>query len=389
MKKLMVYIEQKITKPLIKISQFKYFKIIQKSISLITPLIIIGSFFMLSANILSQIDNKTCLYIATKLETILQTSIKYISILIAIATSYTGLEFYEQKDQIITPIILTLLGFFLMKPIDLSTNGIFLAILVSIVTIELYRYFTAKIIITIKTKSIPPMVLQSFISLIPSILIICFWCGLSIFNIPEYILKLFTFLSTLCNHFLTSIIFTFLNRLLWVMGIHGGSVMGSIITPVLTKMDIANQAALYTGKDLPYIFTNIYYDNYIWIGLFPVALIMCVSKSKRIKKLGLLELFASLFNISEALMFGLPIILNPILVIPFILSYVLFAVISGILTLTGFLPIPVLSIIWVIPAPIKAFLATNGSIRAFVYIIILWILLALIFYPFIKILEKE
>lgn len=116
---------------------------------------------------------------------------------------------------------------------------------------------------------------------------------------------------------------------------------------------------------------------------------MCFSSSKRIKTLAIAELPATLFNISEAVMFGLPIILNPILTIPFILSYVVLAILSSVLTLMNIIPVPILSTLWILPAPIKAFLATNGSIIAFIYVTLLWIIIAIIFYPFIKILEKN
>lgn len=110
-------------------------------------------------------------------------------------------------------------------------------------------------------------------------------------------------------------------------------------------MVAANQeafAATQSFQGLPYTFTSLYMDNYIWTGLFPLALVMTFSKSPRLKALGILALPATLFNIGEPLIFGIPIMMNPVLMIPFVLSYVMLAIISVTLTSFGILPTPVL-----------------------------------------------
>ena len=116
---------------------------------------------------------------------------------------------------------------------------------------------------------------------------------------------------------------------------------------------------------------------------------MTFSKSPRLKALGILALPATLFNIGEPLIFGIPIMMNPVLMIPFVLSYVMLAVISVTLTSFGILPTPVLSVPWIMPEPIKTFLATNASIWPAVYVILGWIVMAIIFYPFVKTIEKK
>ena len=121
---------------------------------------------------------------------------------------------------------------------------------------------------------------------------------------------------------------SFLNRALWAVGIHGGNVVGSIANPIWTQMTAANQIAMEAGKNLPYMFTSVFYDNYIWTGLAPLATVMIFSKSKRIKALGVLALPAALFNIGEPLIFGLPIMMNPLMMIPFVLGYMVVAVVA-------------------------------------------------------------
>lgn len=104
-------------------------------------------------------------------------------------------------------------------------------------------------------------------------------------------------------------------------------------------------------------------DNYIWTGLFPLALIMTFSKSPRLKALNypcITSYFIQYWRANFNLWYS-----NydePVLMIPFVLSYVMLAVISVTLTSFGILPTPVLSVPWIMPAPIKTFLATNASI---------------------------
>ena len=241
-------------------------------------------------------------------------------------------------------------------------------------------------------EGVPPMVVNAFIALIPSTFAIIFWWLVSVvfsIDLPSIIMGIFTPLVTASDT--TSAVFTtsFLNRVLWAVGIHGGNVVGSIANPIWTQMTVANQAALEVGKDLPYMFTSVFYDNYIWTGLAPLATVMIFSKSKRLKTLGLLSLPAALFNIGEPLIFGLPIMMNPLMMIPFVLGYMAVAVVAVILTTMGIIPVPVLSAPWILPAPIKTLMATSGSIPAVLFVVVTWIILGLVFYPFVKAMEKN
>src|SRR5699024_7680369 len=110
-------------------------------------------------------------------------------------------------------------------------------------------------------------------------------------------------------------------------------IVSSVAGTFWTQMVAANQEAYQligsmAASDLPYTWTSLLMDNYIWIGLAPMAFVMLFSKSTRIKSLGALALPAAIFNIGEPLIFGLPIMLNPVMMIPFILTYVVMAILS-------------------------------------------------------------
>ncbi len=236
------------------------------------------------------------------------------------------------------------------------------------------------------------MVAQAFVALIPSLLIVTFWWVIRVvlnINLPQIIMNAFQPLVSAGDSVATVMTSSFLNRILWSVGIHGGNVVGSVASPIWTQMNVANQAAMAAGESLPHLFSGVFYDNYIWIGLAPLSAIMCFSKSKRIKALGVLSLPAALFNIGEPLIFGLPIVMNPLMMIPFVLSYMVIAVVAVVLVSTGILPVPVLTVPWITPAPIKAFLSTNGSFAAALFVIATWVILAVVFWPFVKAMEKN
>ncbi|WP_240920561.1 PTS sugar transporter subunit IIC [Erysipelothrix sp. HDW6A] len=338
-----------------------------------------------------------------------------------VTTSYGLVEFYNKQrgesHDIVQPMILALASFLLLNPaqtvktmVEGATNpgsfsgvptaylgavGVFSAILVGIVTVEIYRFVVNRKLVIKMPEGVPPMVSQSFAALIPSFFVILFWWFFGHvlkLNIPELVSGIFTPLMSASDTPFTVVLTTFLNRVLWSVGIHGSNIVGSVMGTFWSNMGTANLEYFNLNNTLvglPHTYTSVWIDNYIWIGLFPLAISLITSKSPRLKALGKLSIAAAFFNIGEPLIFGLPIMLNPLMMIPFILSYVVLAIVAIILTYTGFLPIPVLMISWITPAPIKTYLATNGNIAALAYVLVAWVAMFIIFYPFVKSIEKN
>lgn len=100
------------------------------------------------------------------------------------------------------------------------------------------------------------------------------------------------------------------------------------------------------------------------------------------KSIGIAGIIPRLFNIEKSLLFGIPIILNPILLIPHILSGVIPSVLSHTAIKLDFIPIPVLEMPWTIPAPLKAYLSTNNDWRAIIWVFLMWFIIYLIYLPF-------
>lgn len=415
------FVEEKIAPALIKFSEIRYVQVMQRMGLGIMSLLVIGSIFLIFASF----PYEPYLNLLGPFRWVVASgsgvATSIIGILTVITISFGLTEWYNQnrnlKLDIIQPVVLAVASFFLLNPAQtvktvvegqekagsfsgipttyLGALGVFTAIIVGIVTVEIYRLLVTKKIVIKLPDNVPPMVSQSFIALVPSFVVILFWWlvghVLSI-NIPQVIQSIFEPLVKIGDTGVAVALASLINRLLWSVGIHGGNIVGSVGGTIWSQMVAANQAAFQISqslKGLPYTYTSLYMDNYIWTGLLPLAVVMLFSKSPRLKSLGVLALPAALFNIGEPLIFGLPIMMNPILMIPFVLSYVVLAIVSVSLTAFGLLPTPVLTVPWIMPAPIKAFLATNASLWPAIYVLIGWVIMALVFYPFVKLLEKK
>lgn len=418
MEKFTQFIEEKIAPPLIKFSNLKYVQIIQRTFIAFTGLLIVGSLFLLLASMPIPGYKEMIGTFSAKFAAASGVGTSFIGLYVSITAAYATVEYYNNKNKergdFLSPIILSVASFLIMIPAQtvktfiegaekpgsfsgvptdfLGAKGVFAALIIGIVTVELYRFFVRKKLVIKMPQGVPTMVSQAFVALIPTTIIITMWWFIRVvlnLNLPLLIMNAFQPLVQAGDTPATVFTATFLNRILWAVGIHGGNVVGAVATPIWTQMNTANIAAMEMGAALPNMFSGVFYDNYIWTGLAPLALVMCFSKSKRIKTLGLLALPAALFNIGEPLIFGLPIVMNPLMMIPFILSYLAVAVVAVILTMTGILPVPVLIAPWITPAPIKTWIATAGNVPAVLFVLITWVILALVFYPFVKVIERQ
>jgi len=421
--KLTDFIEEKIAPPLLRFSQMRYVQVMQRMGLGVMSLLIIGSLFLILASFpydpyLDMLGEfRWTLAAASGVGT------AFLGLYSSISVAYGLTEWYNQNrgfsiDPLQT-VILSVASFLLLNPAEtvetiiegqtdpgtftgvpttyMGAIGVFTALIVGILTVEIYRYIVSKEIVIKLPENVPQNVSQAFVALIPSTLVIVFWWligHVAGINLPETIQSVFEPLVQVGDTEGAMLISVIINRLLWSVGIHGSNIVSSVAGTFWTQMVAANQEAYQqvgsmAASDLPYTWTSLLMDNYIWIGLAPMAFVMLFSKSSRIKSLGALALPAAIFNIGEPLIFGLPIMLNPVMMIPFILTYVVMAILTIVFVNLGLLPVPVLSIPWIMPAPLKTLLATNGQIWPMVYVLIGWVAMGLIFLPFIKVLEKQ
>lgn len=273
------------------------------------------------------------------------------------------------------------------------------AIIISIISVRLFAFVYHKDLVLKMPKSVPPMVFHAFTTIIPASL------ALLLFLIVRIILNATPFDSlTDCIYSIVitpllgigNNIFSFIGvtqilaNILWFFGIHGTNVVQAIWGPILQTMGIANLEALRLGNDFPYIISDAFHNGYGITNVYVILItMMLVMKSKRMKKVAKMSMVPAIFCVSEPMMFGLPIFMNPILLFPFFVCSSLQFIIAYILCFIGFAPIPVIPTPWTTPIFINILIATNWNIMGVITQIILLLVGVIVWYPFLRALDHR
>lgn len=276
----------------------------------------------------------------------------------------------------------------------LGAKGIFVGIFCAFISVHIYT-FVEKRGWTIKMPAgVPPTVEESFAALIPAAVVMTIffavnlifgYMGTDVFQI------IFEFLQTpllnLGDTLGAMVIAYIFLHIFWFFGVNGGSVVGAVFNPILQTLSAGNVAGEH------HIICQQFQDLFATFGgagstLSLVIAMLLFCKSKRIKNLGKMSLVPGIFGINEPILFGLPIVLNPAMLVPFILVPTINIVISYFAMAMNFVPIcSGVNIPWTTPLVISGFLATNwvGAILQ----ALLLVLGVFIYMPFIKILDKQ
>ncbi|CCK06841.1 PTS system, cellobiose-specific IIC component [Cronobacter sakazakii 696] len=154
----------------------------------------------------------------------------------------------------------------------------------------------------------------------------------------------------------------------------------------------ANQAALAAGQALPHIYLQGFWDHYLLIGgvgsTLPLAFLLLRSRAVHLRTIGKMGVVPSMFNINEPILFGAPVIMNPVFFLPFILVPMVNAVLAWTATKLGWLAQVVSLTPWTTPAPIGASWAANWAFSPVIMCLICMVMSALMYYPFVKAYER-
>ncbi|MGF2054635.1 PTS sugar transporter subunit IIC [Vagococcus fluvialis] len=284
---------------------------------------------------------------------------------------------------------------------DLSSTSLFGAIITTIITIEIYRFFVEKNITIKMPDSVPPAVSRSFVALIPTFVIILVFWGIKYglkFDINSVVTLAVSPLKNLLvgNNLFGGVLTVLLIQLFWSFGIHGEAVLGPIIRPMWDSAILENiETFQATGNasQLPNLFSEQFLQWFVQIGgsgaTLALAILFLTSKNKSVKQMGKVTIIPGIFNINEPIIFGTPIVMNPILIIPFIFGPVILTIVSYIATVTGLVPMMMAKLPFTMIGPIGALMSTNWSIPAMLLAIFNFALSILIYYPFFKLFEKQ
>lgn len=281
-----------------------------------------------------------------------------------------------------------------------NANGLFTALFVGIVGGMIFSKLM-KTNLTIKLPdSVPSAVGKAFASIIPGtvtifvfgiIAYLCSTCtGLALNDlISKFVQTPFLKLS---QGFGTVIILTFFVQLFWFFGLHGTNVLGALLDgiylPALNE-NMAIYEVTHSTAELPWLWTRGSFDAYAWMGgagctIALIIAIFLVGKREEQRAVAKLSLPMGIFNINEPVMFGIPIVLSPIYFIPYVLICPLLAAIGYGFTAAGIIPPVFLSIPWVTPPVLYAFLATGGNVMAGLVALLNLVIAVVIWMIFVK-----
>lgn len=191
----------------------------------------------------------------------------------------------------------------------------------------IHRFFLKHRLVIRMPAEVPPAVAKSFSVLLPGAAIITGAWVIRVlleFNVNQFVQAIFSPLAVGLNTLPGMLLYTFLILLLWCLGIHGSNVMGSIGDPIFLALLAANTEAYTAGEPLPNIFAGGFYIMFLCYGgtgsTLGLIINMLVSKKKAYRSLGKMALPSAIFCINEPIIFGFPIVMNPIMMIPFILT---------------------------------------------------------------------
>lgn len=284
-----------------------------------------------------------------------------------------------------------------------AAKGLFVAMLVGMISIEIYCKLAAMEKLQIKMPdAVPANVAKSFSALIPTTIVLFgvslvsfLFQKISTMYLSEAIYKLLAVpVSAAFQHPIGIILCAFIAAVFWVCGLHGASIVTGI-TDAITIAAVQTNADLITAGMAPTeIVTRPFWSMYITMGGFGCTIglliaILLVSKREDDKAIAKLSIGPGFFGINEPVIFGLPIVLNPTLAIPFMIAPVVSAAIGYFATAIGFAGKAYIMIPWCMPPVINGLLATGGNIGAAVTQIICIAVCTLIYLPFVKIRNNE
>ena len=287
-----------------------------------------------------------------------------------------------------------------------AARGLFLGMVIALISVELFTLIVKSKKFEIKMPdSVPPNVATSFNVLFPSMMTIIALSGVN-YGVTQLTgMTLYDIIYTMLQKPLEAVMqglpglltLMLVAQLFWIIGIHGNQIIKPVREPLLNAAILANTDLVNSGnfvREELNIINMSFWDVYMSMGGSGVTIglivaIFLFSKREDYKNIAKLSLAPGVFNINETMTFGLPIMLNPILAIPFIITPLVTGTIAYILTAIGFADVLVYAIPWTTPPILSAWLASGGSMTAVITQLICIAVSIVIYIPFVIAANKQ
>lgn len=440
MNKFMEILETKIMPPMAKLAEQRHLKAIRNGIIITMPLIIVGSLFLILLNVPIETAAFSWKEFIAPYFSKLVVPFRLTVGLTALYASFgigAALGRIYKLDQV-TSAVLATLGFLCTTiPVNISgafvgaatdagvvagvsqagnainlaggdylmlstlgSAGLFGAIVASLISVEIYN-FCKKRNLTIKMpEGVPSSVANSFAVLVPALLVVLLFWTIRVvfeFDINMAITQLLSPISSFVsgNNIFGVYVIAILITLFWSAGLHGVSLVGAVARPFWEVAITENMDAFAAGAAIPNMYTEQFFQWFVWIGgsgaTIGLAILMAFfAKSQYLKQLGRVSFVPALFNINEPIIFGAPIVMNPILIIPFILAPLVMITTAAVAMNIGLVGPMVARAPWTLPGPLGAAMSVeSGHLFAALLCLVNIAIAVAVYYPFFKAYDKQ
>ncbi|MGH2510132.1 MAG: PTS sugar transporter subunit IIC, partial [Minisyncoccia bacterium] len=409
------WFERYLVPPLGVLASNVYLQAIRDAFILFTlPLILAGSLFLIVANPpIAALTN----WIAPYENAILvpfQLSFGLMALFLAFGVAYS-LAQYRRTEPVQPGLLAIVLFLIATVPVTdltkltlgdllpyLGGQGLLVAILVGILSTEVMRLFRNSRFTIKLPKTVPANVTRAFEALVPAVVLITsvwlleWFISRSTFidpmtgkltqdTVPILLMRVFEPLVLAQNSYPAALAEIVLMMMLWSVGIHGMNVVLAIALPFWLSTISANAANPATAHGIVtepffHIFTHLGGSGATW----PLVIYMLRSRSSQLRTVGKVALGPAIFNINEPVTFGVPMALNPLMMIPFILVPVVIVTVNYLAFSLGLVHVPVVMQPFTVPVVISGFIATGGDLRGSLLQLVNLVISALLYYPFFK-----
>ncbi|MHC5252395.1 PTS sugar transporter subunit IIC [Listeria kieliensis] len=393
-----------------KIEKQRHIQSIKNGMIALISVLIIGSFSLIISAIGNMFPDGTAIksFFVSNAEMLnlpFQFTFGLLSLYAAITISY------NHAKQLRVPILHSIIGSVMAticlntKFIDgklntefLDSRGLFIAIFVSLITVEIIHLFIRKKV-TIRIKGLPDGIAQTFEAIIPLVVIlfgsVLLSIGVQALTKGQIIPEAFTtMLAPAINSIDTPyavFLICFFEMLFWFIGLNGYAILVGFVMPFMTQYLGANAAAYAAGEPIPHVFAPNFWDYFMGFtgsGLTGALVLLALfSKSRELKAVGKASVVPAVFTISEPVVFGLPICYNPYLFIPFVFGTPILAVLQWFVFHLGWVRPPIANVGGT-PIPLAQYLATMDW-RAIILVVFVLAAAVLMYYPFFKMYERS
>ncbi|MGH9311519.1 MAG: PTS sugar transporter subunit IIC [Vicinamibacterales bacterium] len=278
----------------------------------------------------------------------------------------------------------------------LGSKGLFTAILVAIVSARTLRFFTDRQLVIRMPPSVPAVVSQSFVSLTPlCFLVLAFWLVRFVLHVdPNALLQAaFAPLVFALNTLPGILAYASLVTILWSIGINGDNAVDAVVAPIFLQYLAANVEATTAGAPLPYVTAYGFFTTFVNVGgtgaTIALALLLARSKEPGYRRIARVSLPTQIFQINEPIFFGLPIVMNPVFMIPYVLNALLLTTGTYLLMQWEIVHKPFINVPWTTPPVVGHYLVTGGDWRAAAWGAASIPIAMLVYLPFARAAERQ